>query len=493
MKKYKIFVSGVQKELANERAAVKDLVSENTLLKKHFDVFLFEELPARSKSADVTYLKEVDASDIYLGIFGLQYGIQGTDGLSAIEREYRRAVKKDKEILVFLKGKDDSPEGRDKKLKNLINKIKKPDSGYVYKRFANITSLKKNIFNSLVEYLEIKGVISGLPFDSRICESTTYRDINELLVKDFLENRAIKQKIAVPKISIKDFFIKTLKVVKVLNGTLKPTNAAMLFFCSDPQDFIPQSTVKIARYRGTARIEFIDSQELKGHFYKILEDVETFFERNTRLANKIVEWKRVDIPEYPFKAIREGVINAMAHRDYFRRGANIQIDIFDDRIEITNPGGLLPGLDIKHLEGIHETRNKEICKIFHETKDMEKYGTGIRKMSDWMVEHGLKPPAISQPGDFFRITFYGPGDKILDLVPSIPKERQTDLKELGLNERQIDALRLMVNEGQKFTIEEYYKSFDVNEKTARRDFKKLIEVGFVEKIGTTKKAFFKAK
>ena len=103
MTKYRIFVSGVQKELKEERLAVKELVLENALLKKHFDVFLFEDLTARSKSANVTYIKEVDASDIYLGIFGFKYGIQGRDSFSATEREFRRAVKKSKEILIFLK------------------------------------------------------------------------------------------------------------------------------------------------------------------------------------------------------------------------------------------------------------------------------------------------------------------------------------------------------------------------------------------------------
>jgi ATP-dependent DNA helicase RecG len=109
----------------------------------------------------------------------------------------------------------------------------------------------------------------------------------------------------------------------------------------------------------------------------MLDEMEIFFKRNTRLANKIVEFKRVDIPEYPFEAIREAVVNALAHRDYLREGANVQIDIFDDRIEVTSPGGLLPGLNIKKLEGSHETRNKKICEIFHETKDMERFGTGI--------------------------------------------------------------------------------------------------------------------
>jgi len=432
----------------------------------------------------------VDASDIYLGILGNEYGLQGADGLSATEREFNRAVKREKEILIFIKGKDETK--RDKKLNALIGKIKKSDSGYIYKRFNNVTELKKNVYNSLIGYLEIKGVISGIPFDSRVCEDATYKNINEKLVKDFLANRAIKLKVAVPKTSIKDFLVKTIKVVKVINGTFKPTNTGVLFFCLKPQEFISQSTVKIARYRGTARIEFLDSQELEGPFYKILEDVEIFFQRNTRLANKIVEWKRVDIPEYPFDAIREGVINAMAHRDYNRSGANIQIDIFDDRVEITSPGGLLPGLNIKRLEGVHETRNKEICKIFHETKDMEKYGTGIRKMNAWMKEHGLKPPVISQPGDFFRITFYGPGDKILDLVPSIPKERQTDLKELGLNKRQVEALRLMINESKILTNTLYQRIFKVARRTALRDLQGLVETEQAKMIGVGKGAKYKA-
>ncbi len=492
MEKYKIFVSGVQKELKEERRAVKKLVQANSLLKKYFDVFLFEDHLAESKPASKVYIDKVKKSDIYIGILGKEYGDIGTDRISPTEKEFRTAKSKGKEILIYIKGTDDSQ--RDTQLKELINEIQKADEGYIYKRFKNINSLNKNVYNSLIEYLEAKGVISEFPFDSRICEDATYKKIKETLVKEFLKNRARKIDVAIPKISTKNFLIKTIKIVKVKNNILRPTNAAILFFCSNPQEFIPQSTVKIVRFKGTTGIEFIDSQELTGSFYNILDSVEKFFRRNTRLASKIVEFKRVDIPEYPFEAIREGVINAMAHRDYSRSGANIQIEIYDDRIEITNPGRLLSGLDIKHLEGIHETRNKEICKIFHETKDMEKYGTGIRKMNDWMKKYGLKKPEFNQPGNFFKIVFYGPGDKILDLVSDIPKERQIDLTELGLNERQIEILRLMVNENQKITIKKYVEFFkNISDKTAIRDMKKLIEMGFVKKVGYKKGAYFEAK
>ncbi|MCK4255407.1 DUF4062 domain-containing protein [candidate division WOR-3 bacterium] len=491
MKKYKIFVSGVQRELAEERLAVKEVITQNALLKKYFSIFLFEDLPAKSKPAENVYLGKVLESDILLLLLGKEYGQPGSDGLSAIEREFRKALERNLKILAYLSKERDS--ARNRSLRNLIKEIRSSCSGYIYKEFNDIPDLKESVFNSLVELLEDEGILAKLPFDSTICEDTTYEDINEKLVENFLKYRAIKLKVEVPEISIRDFLIKTIKAVRELDGVFKPTNAAIFFFCNYPQEFISQSSVKVARYRGNTRIEFIDSHELTGPFYKILDDVEMFYKRNTRLASKIVEFKRVDIPEYPFEAIREGIVNAMAHRDYLRIGSNIQMDIFDDRIEVTSPGGLLPGLDIKNLEGVHETRNKRICKIFHETKDMERYGTGIVKMKNWMTEHGLKPPIITQPGDFFRITFYGPGDNILDLVPSIPEERQTDLKELGLNDRQIEALRLMVNEGKALTNIKYRELFNVSNQTFVRDMRLLSKLEFVTSEGKGRSLQYKAK
>ncbi len=177
------------------------------------------------------------------------------------------------------------------------------------------------------------------------------------------------------------------------------------------------------------------------------------------------------------------VINAIAHRDYSYRWSPIMFSIFDDRIEISSPGSLLPGLNIKSLEGHHATRNKIICDIFHETKDMEKFGTGIGKMKRLTKEHGLPKPEFLEEGNFFVVKFYGPGEKILDLVPSISKERQTDLREPGLNERQIEALRLMVNEGQSFTNRKYRDIFKVTNKTAATDLNILVKKGMAQVKG----------
>ncbi|OGF45989.1 MAG: hypothetical protein A2452_02565 [Candidatus Firestonebacteria bacterium RIFOXYC2_FULL_39_67] len=490
--RYAVFVSANQKELRDERFAISELVNSNATLRNVFDVFLFENLPAKGKSPTLTYLKQVDNSDIYICIIGNEYGIKGKDGLSATEREFRRFLKKKQkgEVLFFIKGSNKEDSKRDPDTQKLLKTIK---DNYIYKRFGNVDELKTQVLSSFVCCIDEAGAINKDPFDQIACSESKYSDIDENEVRAFLENRSVKLKVKVPKITIKEFLFKTLKVLKKKEDKFIPTNTALLFFGKNPADFIPQSEIRIARYEGVARSKFIDSQPISGPVYKMLEQVESFFRRNTRIANKIVDFKRIDIPEYPYEAIREAVINAIAHRDYYRRGAPIMISIFDDRIEVSSPGGLLPGLNIKKLEGHHESRNKNICEIFHETKDMEKYGTGINKMKALMKAHGLRLPEYKEESNFFVVTFYGPGEKILDLVPDIPEDRQIDLKKLGLNERQIEALRFMVNGTKNITIGDYAKQYSVSVKTAKRDIKYLVKSGMVVKIGYKKGAFFKAK
>lgn len=108
-------------------------------------------------------------------------------------------------------------------------------------------------------------------------------------------------------------------------------------------------------------------------------------------------------------------------------------------------------------------------------------------------EHGLPQPELREEGDFFVVRFYGPGDDILDLVPSIPEERQTDLRKLGLNDRQIEALRLMVNEKQSFSNKEYRQKFNVSNQTFVRDMKALSKLEFVTAEGVGRSLKFKTK
>lgn len=470
--KFKLFVSGNQTELREERLAVQDAILNSPILRDFFTPFLFENLPASGRDPVFTYLDEVRNSDIYLGILGKKYGNKDENGISATENEYNTFIEhvNDGEVLVLIKGENNI--SRDSEVNEFLEKT---GNKTVYRRFNSIDELKEEVIKSLQSFLENEGIINIEPFDKRINSEAGYNAIDENEVIDFLQKRANNLDVEVPDVSIKDILLNLLKVLKTFKGEFHPTNTGILFFSREASNYIPQNVIKMARFKGITRTNIIDSKEIKGPIYRMIDDVEIFFKRNTRIANKIVDFKRVDIPEYPYPAIREALINAIAHRDYNRTGAQIMFSIYDDRVEISSPGSLVSGLSINDLENKHETRNEAICDIFKLTKDMETFGTGIGKMKDFMKAHGLKEPEFMLEGDFFVVKFYGPGDKILDLVSDIPDERMTDLKEIGLNERQIKALELMVNDGKVFTNKIYQETFNVSRNTASRDLNGLIE------------------
>lgn len=140
-------------------------------------------------------------------------------------------------------------------------------------------------------------------------------------------------------------------------------------------------------------------------------------------------------------------------------GSTVRIMIFDDRIEVNSPGSLPPGVTIKNIDRKHVLRNKLIVNHLYDIYYIEKWGTGITKMRGLMHEHGLAEPIFEDLKSFFSVTFYGPGEKILNLIP---EEGVVDLRELGLNERQIEALRLMVNEGVELSNRAYRDMFAVS-------------------------------
>ena len=125
------------------------------------------------------------------------------------------------------------------------------------------------------------------------------------------------------------------------------------------------------------------------------------------------------VPEYPINAVREAFINAIVHRDYTVKGDCITFYIYDDRIEIINPGKLLYPLTIETL-GVNENpkhRNENICNIFEKTKYMGHVGTGIKRMRREMDRANLPEPKFIENG-YFKVVLYGPNGKFI-----LPKKR----------------------------------------------------------------------
>jgi ATP-dependent DNA helicase RecG len=316
-------------------------------------------------------------------------------------------------------------------------------------------------------------------FDCQLVEAATYADLDEAKLEWYIRQRAERRGVRAPATSPQETLI-NLGALVGEGGELVPTKGGLLFFGGDPQRFIPHSEVRIARFKGTTMGHFIDSADLRGTLPAMIDEAEHFIRRNTRVAAKVVGFKRREISEYPYEAVREAICNAVCHRDYFMDGSTVRIMIFDDRIEVNSPGPLPPGVTVENIDRKHVLRNKLIANYLYDIYYIEKWGTGITKMRRLMREHGLAEPVFEELGSFFAVTFYGPGEKILDLIP---EEGVVDLRALGLSERQIEALRLMVNEGRELSNKEYREMFGVATRTASRALMGLVKTGMVQQTG----------
>ena len=148
----------------------------------------------------------------------------------------------------------------------------------------------------------------------------------------------------------------------------------------------------------------LDRKDFDGGIVADIEDSLRFIERNTRTAYRIEKLQREEIPEYPMDALREAVTNAVMHRDWFIDGANVFVEIFSDRIEVSSPGGLPKGMLMKDLGHKSIRRNALIADLLHRIAFIEKAGTGILRMRDGARAEGYPEPEFSETG-FFSVVF----------------------------------------------------------------------------------------
>ena len=188
------------------------------------------------------------------------------------------------------------------------------------------------------------------------------------------------------------------KILNLKNEDNYFTNLALLL--SDECPF----SIKCAIFDGNDKITFKDRKEFVGSLIKQLEDVLEYLNIVNRISGRIIDYKRVDIKDYPEYAIRETVLNALIHRNYNFSGS-ILISIFDNRIEISSLGGLVLGITIDDIiiGGISQPRNKNLANIFYRLNYVESYGTGIGRMINIYNQFNLKP-SFSITDNAFKVT-----------------------------------------------------------------------------------------
>jgi predicted HTH transcriptional regulator len=137
-----------------------------------------------------------------------------------------------------------------------------------------------------------------------------------------------------------------------------------------------------------------------------LEEALAFVKRNTRQGLAVRGLQHSETCDYPPVALREAVINALVHADYAQRGLPLRLALYEDRIEVENPGGLPPGLTFEDIRrGFSKLRNRVVGRVFHELKLIEQWGSGIRRMTTACVQAGLAEPDFEEIGTGFRVTF----------------------------------------------------------------------------------------
>ncbi|MCG2659843.1 MAG: DUF4062 domain-containing protein, partial [Kiritimatiellae bacterium] len=299
----KIFISSVQKEFVTERAAIRDYIRSDVLLRRFFDVFLFEDLPASDRRVDNVYLDQVDRCGIYLGLFGNEYGPANAEGLSATEREFVRATAIGKTRLIFVKGTDDK--GRHPKMAALVRRA---GAQLIRRRFVGIADLTSAIYASLVEHLEQTGGLRTKPFDASACPDATLADLSREKLADFLTAAKAERGYAIgPRTSTQ----KVLAHLNLLDGG-KPSHAAVLLFGKKPQRFLITSEIKCMHFHGTEVQKPIPSYHIyKGTVFELVDQAVDFV--MATLARAVIprDGKVASDVEYelPWKAVREAIVN----------------------------------------------------------------------------------------------------------------------------------------------------------------------------------------
>ena len=198
-----------------------------------------------------------------------------------------------------------------------------------------------------------------------------------------------------------------LGALQKIGGKVVPSIGGILLFGANKENILPDAKIKCARFKGTTSSEFLDTLETGSGLISAVDEVIVFIRRHTRQGLKIGATSHTVTPEYPEIALREAVINAIVHTDYSIKGMNIRVGIYDDRIEISNPGCLPFGISMEHIfSGISKLRNRVIGRVFNELRLIEQWGTGISRIKEACHLANLPEPRFEEFGTSFRITLY---------------------------------------------------------------------------------------
>jgi len=308
-----------------------------------------------------------------------------------------------------------------------------PESESKPHRCSNGFYLRIGSTSQKLEVEEIRELFNRqgkLMFEEIVNTDFSMKDFGAKKFNEFLKKANISK--TIPK---KDL----LYNLGLTNKKAKFKNAAILFFGKNPSMFMPQGIITCVLYKGNDKAAIIDKKDFKSDVVSNYNDSFNFLYRNLKLRYEIRGFRpRKEILEIPEEALKEAIINAICHRDYGEKGAVTQIDIFDDRIEISNPGGLI--FKESDFGKRSFSRNPLLFGLLQQIGLVEHVGSGISRIRNAVSEAGLPEPKFDFTS-FFTVTFTRPKieegtrektvektvEKILALIKENPTITQKDL------------------------------------------------------------------
>ncbi len=231
--------------------------------------------------------------------------------------------------------------------------------------------------NEIISFFKKEGRVN---FEELINEKANFeKDFDPKAFKHFLKLSGIS-----PTIKRETL----LQNLDCLSYDKKLTNLGVLFFAKDIDFIMNYALVDCVLFRGTEKVKILDRKQYKGHLIENIESALAFVQRHTNTEYVITgQPRREEIPDYPETALREAIVNAVCHRDYFEKRCHVVVEVFANRVEIYNPGGLPNGLDPKKFGTKSVPRNLLIASMLHRANYIEQAGTGINRIKEALAKH----------------------------------------------------------------------------------------------------------
>ena len=493
----RVFVSSVQNELEDERLIVQNLLNTDPFLFQHCAPVLYEFEPASPEKALDGCIAAVDECHVYLLIIGQQYGTRVGD-LSITHAEYRRAKQRELPVLVFIRGPRSVK--REEGTEALLKEIEA--DGPKYKRFGNVVELQKEVRAALVKLLKVRfgrtpssdeneiaeqTIEATSPFESQPLKRVTWRQVDHGVAR-----RLVAAAEGVDAASVDATALLQSAILRGLvwldgdSGEHYATAAGIILLARDPSAVFPQCRILADAYRSTeADGDPRDHEDIRGPMPDVIERAIQFVDRNTRHPMRVVGLNRVRVDEYPVEALREALVNAVAHREYENAGRKILLEVYADRVVVLSPGLPPKPITIDRLrKGNYKpcSRNPVLAHSLSYFHRIEERGSGFRRMRNGMLAHGLDTPVLGMDTGYFQVTFPGPGEDLERITVPAARLTVTPAVEAQLNERQKRILQRVLEAGsvtRRWCVEE----FEVANDTAGRDLRALTELGLLATEG----------